>query len=166
MHFRKLVHSKQGHTGACTCEECKSQYRKQMYPRKQKLPKRIVSLHDIQPQNQQFGSTAAKKHSVPWLTTERPPFHCSYLCSPHQRNIKHGDQTEPAWYLIKLASNGKQQGRDLGKRPGFTGDVAGQKQEKLLMTHLPMWHGISRMVNNQANVIFRATLWPQKCKLF
>lgn len=48
------------------------------------------------------------------------------------------DQTEPAWYLIKLASNGKPRGRELGKRPGFTRGAAGQKQEKLLMTHLPI----------------------------
>lgn len=61
------------------------------------------------------------------------------------------DQTEPGWYLTKLASNGKQQGRELGKRPGFTRDAAGQKQEELLTTHLPIQHGISRMVNNQAN---------------
>lgn len=48
------------------------------------------------------------------------------------------DQTEPAWYLIKVSSKGKQQGRELGRRPGFTGDAAGQKQEELLMTHLPI----------------------------
>lgn len=165
MHFRKLIPSEQGHTGACTCEEHRSHYRKQMYPRKQKLPKRIVSLHDI-PQNQQFGSTAAKKQRMPWLTTQRPPSHCSYLHPLHQKNIRHVDQTEPAWYLIKLSSNGKRHGRELGRRPGFAGDAAGQKQEELLITHSPIRHRISRNVNNQANMIFRAALWPQKCKLF
>lgn len=146
MHFRKLIHSKQGHTGACTREKCRSHYREQMYPTKQKLPKRIVGLHDIQ--NQLFGPTAAKKQSMPWLTTEGPPFHCSYPCPPHQTSIRYVDQTKHAWYLITLASSGKKQGRELGKRPGFAGDAAGQKQEKLLMTHLLIQHGTTRMANN------------------
>lgn len=43
-------------------------------------------------------------------------------------DVRHVDQTEPGWYLTKLASNGKQQGRELGKRPGFTRDATGQNK--------------------------------------
>lgn len=64
------------HAHAYTCEECRSHYGKPDSILANSLTKSTLDLHEMRPQNQWFGPTAAKKQCTPfdlrgssWLPT-------------------------------------------------------------------------------------------------